>query len=105
MDFILKNGENVRLSVEEFWSVMFNIAKKAAEITRQEKITRKEAIAILGSRAIVDRYVMKGIIHPITAGGNCKWKLLYSEVIYAKELHERHLTLTKGKDGGQLDGE
>ena len=54
MTFFLKNGEQVSMTVEEFNTALYNVAKKAAEIVRQETITRNEAIALLGSRTVLE---------------------------------------------------
>ncbi len=97
MEFLLRSGKTITMTVEELNSMLYVVAKKAAQIVRGETVSRAEAIRILGSRSVVDNMVARDIIHPITAGGNCKWKVLVSELMYAHELHEREQALKRKK--------
>lgn len=95
MTFFMDNGTKVSMTVDELHKVLYEVAKKTAQIVRQETISRKETIALLGSRSVLEKYIRLDIIHPLTAGGNCKWKVLVSEVLYAKELHDREKAVAK----------
>lgn len=95
MEFIFHNGQKVILTPEEFEGVLYSVAKKTIEMVRRETMSRAEAIRILGSRSALDKYVERGMIHPITAGGNSKWKVLSSEVLEASRIHERTIKLSQ----------
>lgn len=89
MKTIFPNGTTITMSVDELTGMLLNVARRAVEIERREMITRKEAIDILGSRTVLEKYIARGVIHPVTAGGNCKWRVLVAEVMAARKMHRQ----------------
>ena len=89
MTILLEKGGEITLTTGELNDMLWDVARKAAQVVHGETMSRADAIDILGSRWTLEQFVARGDLHPITNGGNSKWRLYVHEVMAAKEKLEK----------------
>lgn len=84
---MLPNATSIVMSPDELALFCKNVVDMAVKRCKGEWVTRQEAIKELGgSRQRFDNFVADGTIKPISAGANCKMKILRSDLDYALEI-------------------